>query len=259
MDSWYETYVHYSNIEDSRMNIRMIEERYAIEAQILDAVARGNESKAINIISKLNGRNLPYRLNSSLRDSKDYAIAFNTLLRKTVEQTGVHPIHIDAHSNQNVKLIEQASSREQCSAIQLQLVRNYCRMVRKYTLKDYSLLTQKIMTYISADLTSDLSLNAMAELLNVNASYLSTLFKREVGIPLTDYVNRQRVEQAKKLLTVTDFPIKSIAEKCGIPDVYYFSRMFKKRTGCTPKAYREQAGWEQRMVANPGTQNDPIY
>ncbi len=247
MDSWYETYVHYSNMEDSRMNIRMIEERYAIESQILNAVSSGNESKALSIISKLNGRNLPYRLSSNLRDKKDYAIAFNTLLRKTVEQAGVHPIHIDAHSNQNVKLIEQASSKEQCSAIQLQMVRNYCRMVRKYTLKDYSLLTQKIMTYISTDLTSDLSLNAMAELLNVNASYLSTLFKREVGIPLTDYVNRQRIEQAKKLLVATDFPIKSIAEKCGIPDVYYFSRMFKKRTGCTPRAYRERAGREQGM------------
>ncbi len=242
IDSWYETYVHYSNMEDSRMNIRMIEERYAIEAQILDAVASGNESKAINIISKLSGRNLPYRLPSSLRDNKDYAIAFNTLLRKTVEQAGVHPIHIDAHSNQNVKLIEQASSKEQCSLVQLQFVRNYCRMVREYTLKDYSLLTQKIITYVSTDLTSDLSLNAMAELLNVNASYLSTLFKREVGIPLTDYVNRQRVEQAKKLLVATELPIKIIAEKSGIPDVYYFSRMFKKRTGCTPKVYREQAG-----------------
>ncbi|EOT26863.1 hypothetical protein C805_00965 [Eubacterium sp. 14-2] len=245
MDSWYETYAHYSNTEDSRMNIRMIEERYGIENQILDAVASGNETRALNIISSLTGRNLPYRLPCSLRDSKDYAISFNTLLRKTVEQAGVHPIHIDAHSNQNVKLIEQSSSKAQCSAIQLQLVRNYCRMVRKYTLRDYSLLTRKVMTWISTDLTLDLSLNAMAELLNVNASYLSTLFKREVGIPLTDYVNRQRVELAKKLLVATDFPIKIIAEKCGVPDVYYFSRMFKKRTGCTPKVYREQAGREQ--------------
>lgn len=241
MDSWYETYVHYSNVEDSRMNIQMIEKRYEIEARILDAVASGSEAKAMNIISKAASPNLPYRLPNNLRNLKDYAIAFNTLLRKAVEQAGVHPIHIDAHSNQNVKLIEQASSAEQCRAIQLQIVRNYCRMVRKHTLKDYSLLTQKIITYISADLTADLSLNAMAELLNVNASYLSTLFKKEVGIPLTDYVNRQRVEQAKKLLVVTDFPIKIIAEKCGIPDIYYFSRMFKKRTGCTPKVYRENA------------------
>ena len=241
MDSWYGTYVHYSNLEDSRMTIRMIEERYEIESRILDAVASGNETKAMNIISRAASPNLPYRLNNNLRNLKDYAIAFNTLLRKTVEQAGVHPIHIDAHSNQNVKLIEQASSPEQCRAVQLQIVRNYCRMVRKHTLKDYSLLTQKIVTYISTDLTADLSLNAMAELLNVNASYLSTLFKREMGIPLTDYVNRQRIEQAKKLLVVTDFPIKMIAEKCGIPDVYYFSRMFKKRTGCTPKVYRENA------------------
>lgn len=241
MDSWYGTYVHYSNVEDSRMNIRMIEERYQIESQILEAVTSGNEAKAMTIISKAASPNLPYRLQNNLRNLKDYAIAFNTLLRKAVEQAGVHPVHIDAHSNQNVKLIEQASSAEQCRAIQLQIVRNYCRMVRKHTLKDYSLLTQKIITYISTDLTADLSLNAMAELLNVNASYLSTLFKKEVGIPLTDFVNRQRIEQAKKLLVVTDMPIKMIAEKCGIPDVYYFSRLFKKRTGCTPKVYQENA------------------
>lgn len=247
MDSWYETYVHYSNVENSQMTIQMIEERYEIESQILDAVASGNETKAMNIICKAASPNLPYRLNNNLRNLKDYAIAFNTLLRKTVEQAGVHPIHIDAHSNQNVKLIEQASSAEQCRAVQLQIVRNYCRMVREHSLKDYSLLTQKIMTYISTDLTADLSLNAMAELLNVNASYLSTLFKKELGIPLTDYVNRQRIEQAKKLLVITDFPIKMIAEKCGIPDIYYFSRMFKKRTGSTPKVYRENATRQHKL------------
>lgn len=79
----------------------------------------------------------------------------------------------------------------------------------------------------------------MSEWLNVNASYLSTLFKKEVGIPLTDYVNRQRIEQAKKLLIVTELPTKTIAQQCGIPDIYYFSRLFKKRTGVTPKLYRE--------------------
>ena len=79
----------------------------------------------------------------------------------------------------------------------------------------------------------------MSDWLNVNASYLSTLFKKEVGMPLTDFVNRQRIEQAKKLLIATELPTKTIAQQCGIPDIYYFSRLFKKRTGVTPKLYRE--------------------
>lgn len=240
MEEWYESYSHkYRSTGDSMMNIEMIEMRYALEAQLLDAVFNGNEAKAMSIVSKLSSVTLPCRLSDELRDYKDYTIAFNTLFRKKAEEAGVHPIHIDLCSNQHVQLIEQIANKDQCHTVWSRIVLNYCRLIRKHTLKDYSLLTQKIITYINSDLTADLSLKTMSEWLNVNASYLSTLFKKEVGIPLTDYVNRQRIEQAKKLLIVTELPTKTIAQQCGIPDIYYFSRLFKKRTGVTPKLYRE--------------------
>ncbi|MDE6622672.1 MAG: helix-turn-helix domain-containing protein [Lachnospiraceae bacterium] len=240
IDEWYESYSHhYRSTGDSMMNIEMIEMRYALEAQLLDAVFNGNEAKAMALVSKLSSVMLPCRLSDELRDHKDYTIAFNTLFRKKAEEAGVHPIHIDMCSNQHVQLIEQVASKDQCHTVWSRIVLNYCRLIRKHTLKDYSLLTQKIITYINSDLTADLSLKTMSEWLNVNASYLSTLFKKEVGIPLTDYVNRQRIEQAKKLLIVTELPTKTIAQQCGIPDIYYFSRLFKKRTGVTPKLYRE--------------------
>lgn len=223
------------------MNIEMIEMRYDLEAQLLDAVFNGNEAKAMALVSKLSSVALPCRLSDELRDYKDYTIAFNTLFRKKAEEAGVHPIHIDLCSNQHIQFIEQVADKDQCRTVWTRIVLNYCRLIRKHTLKDYSLLTQKIITYINSDLTADLSLKAMSEWLNVNASYLSTLFKKEVGIPLTDFVNRQRIEQAKKLLVVTELATKTIAQQCGIPDIYYFSRLFKKRTGVTPKLYRESA------------------
>lgn len=249
MDEWYESYSRqYRNAGDSMMNIEMIEMRYALEAQLLDTVFSGNEAKAMAIVSKLSSVTLPRRLNDELRDYKNYTITFNTLFRKKAEEAGVHPIHIDLCSNQHVQQIEQITSKEQCYTVWSQIVLNYCRLIRKHTLKDYSLLTQKIITYINSDLTADLSLKAMSEWLNVNASYLSTLFKKEVGMPLTDFVNRQRIEQAKKLLIATELPTKTIAQQCGIPDIYYFSRLFKKRTGVTPKVYREGVTREHDML-----------
>lgn len=242
MDKWYESYSHqYQSAGNSMMNMEMIEMRYALEAQMLEAVFLGNETKSMALVSKLSSLTLPHRMSDELRDYKDYTIAFNTLFRKKAEEAGVHPIHVDLCSNQHVQLIEQTTSKEQCHIVWSRIVLNYCRLIRKHTLKDYSLLTQKIITYINSDLTADLSLKAMSDWLNVNASYLSTLFKKEVGIPLTDFVNRQRIEQAKKLLIVTELPMKIIAQQCGIPDIYYFSRLFKKRTGVTPKRYREHA------------------
>ena len=240
MDEWFAAYSkQYRSGEDSMMNIEMIEMRYAMEEQLLNTVFNGNEAKAMALVARLSTISMPRRMSDELRDYKDYTIAFNTLFRKKAEEAGVHPIHIDMCSNQHVQLIEQVTSREQCYTVWSRIVLDYCRLIRNHTLRDYSLQTQKIITYINADLTADLSLKAMSEWLNVNASYLSTLFKKEVGIPLTDFVNRQRIEQAKKLLVVTELPTKTIAQMCGIPDIYYFSRLFKKRTGVTPKLYRE--------------------
>ena len=111
----------------------------------------------------------------------------------------------------------------------------------KYNLKNYSQPIQKIITYISTDLTADLSLKSLANQVNINPSYLSTLFKKEVGLTLTEYVNRSRIEFSKRLLAGTNQPIKSIATQSGIPDIQYFTRMFKRITGVSPKVYRMQA------------------
>lgn len=248
IDEWYESYSrNYRNVEDSTMAVEMIEMRYALEAQLLDAVFCGNEAKAMALVPQFASLSLPRRLPDELRDCKDYTIAINTLLRKKAEEAGVHPLHIDACSNQHVQLIEEIISKEQSHAVCARMVLDYCRLICKYAARNYSPLTQRTIAYINSDLTANLSLKTISEWLNVNASYLSTLFKREVGITLTDFVNQQRIEQAKKLLIVTDLPIKMIAQQCGISDIYYFSRIFKKRIGSTPKFYRENAVMDRSM------------
>lgn len=105
-------------------------------------------------------------------------------------------------------------------------------------MKGFSLLVQKVVTRIDSDLTADLSLKTQAQLLNVNASYLSTLFKKETGMTLTDYVNKKRMENAVFLLNSTNMQIQNIAQYCGIPDVNYFTKIFKKYIWKTPKEYR---------------------
>ena len=83
----------------------------------------------------------------------------------------------------------------------------------------------------------------------VKSSYLSTLFKKEMGMPLTEYVNRCRVEHAQKLLIGTNMPIKTIAIQCGISDVYCFNRLFKQITGTSPGNYRYTPPTEEDIKA----------
>ena len=111
--------------------------------------------------------------------------------------------------------------------------------MQNHSMKGYSLLIQKVLTQIDSDLTADLSLNSQARLLNVNSSYLSTLFKKETGSTLTEYVNGKRIKHAVSLLNTTSMQIQAIAQYCGIPDVNYFTKTFKKYIGTTPKEYRD--------------------
>lgn len=244
-EEYYKFYQNILHIPDHPFaDIDLIEKRYEIENALLRAIEVGNETLAWKILEdSYNVGTLMYkRLPNDLRNLKDYLITLNVLCRKTVEHAGVQPIYIDRVSNNFVIFIEQAESFGDCQKIIEQLIPAYCLMVRKRNRQTYSPIIQKIIAYIETDLSTDLSLKTFAKYLNVNASYLSTLFSKEVGIALSEYVNKSRIFHAKKLLLGTDLPIKSIAEQCGFSDTHYFSRVFRKIEHTTPNEYRKNAG-----------------
>jgi AraC-like DNA-binding protein len=219
--------------------IKMTEDRYKLENKMLAAVAKGDTDKIKTITPIISAHNLEQRLSDNLRNTKNYAIIMNTLLRKAAENGGVHPIYIDKTSSRFAAKIENLRNIDQAGGLMQEMLNSYCKLVKKHSTKSYSLPVQKAITVIEYDLTADLSLAGIARMLDINPSYLSTIFKTETGKTLTDYVNGQRMEAAKHLLETTRLQIQTIAQQCGILDVHYFSRMFKKHTGVTPKMYRE--------------------
>lgn len=86
-----------------------------------------------------------------------------------------------------------------------------------------------------------LSLVGLADELGFNASYLSGLIKKKLGVPFQDYVATARIEQAKVLLLATSLKHYEIAEKVGFEDVNYFSLRFKQITGLSPRQYKKEA------------------
>lgn len=83
-----------------------------------------------------------------------------------------------------------------------------------------------------------LSLKLISEQVSVSSSYLSAQFKKETGKTLTDYINEKRIRDSLVLLSTTELPIQKVAERVGIYDENYYSRLFKKYLNQTAKQYR---------------------
>ncbi|WP_338787159.1 response regulator [Metabacillus sp. FJAT-53654] len=105
----------------------------------------------------------------------------------------------------------------------------------------YSSAVQMALSYINENFTdSQLSLQTVADSVNVSASYLSHMFSQETGKTLIEYLTNTRIDMAKDLLKTTNNKTYEIAHQVGYIDSHYFCRTFKKVTGLTTKQYKNQ-------------------
>lgn len=74
----------------------------------------------------------------------------------------------------------------------------------------------------------------------ISVSHFSTLFKKETGYSPLDFLIRQRLQHAARLLATTQEPIASVSAAVGYEDPFYFSRSFRKIMGCSPRTYRSR-------------------
>ncbi len=235
-----EKILHGSTVDatDTTINIDQIVKRYAIMDDILEAVLVGNTDKASSLVSKFLTAAPQRRFSNALLDTKKWLIIFNTSLRSTAQRAHVHPYYIDKISEQYSFRIEALTDPDTKSKMMVDMVLKYSELITRQISQNYPETIQKVFIYISNDLAGNLSLKYLADRLNINASYLSDLFKKEVGMSLTAYIHQQRIKKAENLLRNSKLNINEIAQSVGILDLSYFTKLFKKHTGQTPSEYR---------------------
>jgi signal transduction histidine kinase/DNA-binding LacI/PurR family transcriptional regulator/AraC-like DNA-binding protein len=102
-----------------------------------------------------------------------------------------------------------------------------------------SALVKRAVAYLHQNYTRPLARWEIAGAIGVSEDYLSRVFHRELGLSPWDYLNRYRIEQAKRLLRQTNNTIGAIASQVGFKDQLYFSRVFRKMTNLSPSAFRK--------------------
>ena len=95
-----------------------------------------------------------------------------------------------------------------------------------------------IVNYVERNYQNRISLEEVADYVNLNPQYLSRLVKKELGIGFTHYVTNLKIEKAKELLSDTDLPVLNISLELSYNEPNYFCKVFKKVVGMTPMEYR---------------------
>jgi AraC family transcriptional regulator len=128
------------------------------------------------------------------------------------------------------------------TALAARLVQNYAVSKPSFEFKASSLpqlQLKRVIDYMKANLTQDLSILDLATLTGMSESHFSRSFRRSVGIAPYQYLMQQRVERAKQLLKRQAISISDIALDCGFANQTHLTKVFRQMTGVTPKAYQK--------------------
>lgn len=115
-----------------------------------------------------------------------------------------------------------------------------CRSFATYN-KDYkNHIVTNVKKYIHEHVEEKLTLNKVSEVFNISPNYLSVLFSKYNNSGFTDYINQTKVDAAKKMMAEGNLKIYEISDTLGFESAFYFSRVFKKVTGISPRDYMNQ-------------------
>ena len=135
-----------------------------------------------------------------------------------------------------IKFVENLDSSKEYIRLLLNSMIEYRNQISD---KKYLEIIEKAKKFIQDEYRNeDMSLQLVASNVNVSSNHFSAIFRKETGETFIDYLTRVRMENAKELLTCTSMKTSEIGFEVGYRDPHYFSYIFKKTIGMSPKEYR---------------------
>ena len=146
---------------------------------------------------------------------------------------------INENFNSNIEHFEDL---EDLSVWVSNMLQRFISLTFEFEKVKHADIVYKVIEYIKENYHRHISLEEIAQITYMSKTYLSTLFKKETGYSISEYINGIRIDHARSLLINSDIAIVEIARMCGFEDQSYFTKVFRKTTGITPKKCRESRG-----------------
>ncbi len=224
----------------SKQHQFLVERRYAIESQFMEAIRLGDEREAINYLHQLR-KEVSYLTEpgSSMEGYRIGAAITRTMARIVALQSGLPSYLIDRISSLYQTGALEIKTAEALNLATDQMVRDFCTAIRELQANKHSALVLNVLYRLHHEYDSEISVGQIAAEMNLSEGYLVSCFKKEVGMTPNHYLLKYRMQVAAMLLHSGSQSISGISSRIGIADANYFVKVFKKEFGETPSDYRK--------------------
>lgn len=174
-----------------------------------------------------------------LRQMKNLFIVSVTLASRAAIRGGMDADDALMLSDRYIQRCELMNTAEEITNLQFHMISDYtARVERLHIGSDPSQLVTAVSNYIQHHLSEPITTEQIAASLYISRTHLSARFHKETGITLSDYILKEKTEEAKRLLRYTDKSLAAISAYLGFSSQSHFSRTFRKYAGITPGEYR---------------------
>lgn len=215
---------------------------YMLEQKMLQMIRKGDLAALKEWIASAPAVRGGILAADQMRQVKNTFVVTATLVSRAAIHGGMEPEDALALSDAFILKCELMSSWNQIINLQYRMVLEFAERVERIRLGARpTQLTLTVINYIRHHLSEPVSVEKMAKELYMSRPYLSSRFKEETGETLTDFILKEKTEEAKRLLLYSDKSAAAIGSYLGFSSQSHFSRVFKRYTGRTPGEYRERS------------------
>ena len=210
---------------------------YQKEKELLQKVKERDIQQAKAVLNDLLGYVL-FVEGQDMELIKGHATELTTLLSRVAIDSGAAVNQVlDLNRLYLLKIQQSADYEALCYTLQ-DIVESFVQSISLPGINHMSPSIRKAVEYIAAHFSEPLSIQSLASVLQISPSHFSALFSKQMNVGFREYLTRLRVEEAKNLLTATEYPISQIAVFVGYADQSSFTKAFKRITGVTPYQLR---------------------
>ena len=213
---------------------------HQIEQKIWQYVKEGKKEKLLQHLESIDMEGMSQLSKKShLRNMKNQVIIYIALATRAAIEGGLYPEIAYTMSDISIQKVEETHDLQKIFLIGDSLLFSLVDRMNENKESTHSKAVNMCKNYIFNHIFEPLSIQELADLVQLNPVYLSQLFKKETNKPLGKYIQEEKLKEAQKLLTQTDNSIADICMLLHFNNQSHFTSLFKKFTGVTPKQYRK--------------------